>query len=592
MFLPVTRRLMEADVANNTISNSLAVPSASSSENVIFGNSSFFNSSGVGMVDFEESELGYSDVQTVFLACIATLIPLVFILVAAIGVRFLYRRFRARKGEGYEGVLQREESSDPLAVKSLSASGNLLTDELKTSESQFSVTPAEEIEDVTSQSPLLSYGASSGSLPNHTSKSANGSIITMTLKNNHLIVETEERGVTLEDGSTKTTTTKFTTSASPHENNVFVVEVQQGGVPRSGDCFRGDAEVYPKLSSSAVSSQEDIDEEDGSRRSSSQRAQVHRPPDIDVDEVSDEDDLEDGDDEEEDDDTADRKANREGAADDGQDGSTNTGLSQSDLSISSSGSNNPSYRYGNQVGYEGGHFGYPQYIGYSASDEKVERTVGGGGRSAAPKRNAPVAIVMKRASSVTEANEKPASNQIRGRYSIDVTPASTRLLSDMQAIERHRLQEERLQEEQRQLGNGTVKAVANGDATPSPIEEKEEEKQTDEDANSKPAVEADKQDANDDKVDDESAAKKRASLPIITPELYTQFKQTTKSLILDKTARPGLSPKFEKFRNENSPLDETEKDVNNDAPQGPETAPAKSQEYENEAFIPSDQIAS
>ncbi|XP_069699102.1 transcriptional regulator ATRX homolog isoform X3 [Periplaneta americana] len=527
MFLPVTRRLMEADVANNTISNSLAVPSASSSENVIFGNSSFFNSSGVGMVDFEESELGYSDVQTVFLACIATLIPLVFILVAAIGVRFLYRRFRARKGEGYEGVLQREESSDPLAVKSLSASGNLLTDE-----------------------------------------------------------------VTLEDGSTKTTTTKFTTSASPHENNVFVVEVQQGGVPRSGDCFRGDAEVYPKLSSSAVSSQEDIDEEDGSRRSSSQRAQVHRPPDIDVDEVSDEDDLEDGDDEEEDDDTADRKANREGAADDGQDGSTNTGLSQSDLSISSSGSNNPSYRYGNQVGYEGGHFGYPQYIGYSASDEKVERTVGGGGRSAAPKRNAPVAIVMKRASSVTEANEKPASNQIRGRYSIDVTPASTRLLSDMQAIERHRLQEERLQEEQRQLGNGTVKAVANGDATPSPIEEKEEEKQTDEDANSKPAVEADKQDANDDKVDDESAAKKRASLPIITPELYTQFKQTTKSLILDKTARPGLSPKFEKFRNENSPLDETEKDVNNDAPQGPETAPAKSQEYENEAFIPSDQIAS
>lgn len=65
--------------------------------------------------------------------------------------------------------------------------------QLKTSESQFSVTPAEEIEDVTSQAPLLSYGASSG-MPNHTSKSANGSIITMTLKNNHLIVETEERG--------------------------------------------------------------------------------------------------------------------------------------------------------------------------------------------------------------------------------------------------------------------------------------------------------------------------------------------------------------------------------------------------------------
>jgi len=69
------------------------------------------------------------------------------------------------------------------------------------------VTPAEEIEDVTSQSPLLSYGASSGSLPNHTSKSANGSIITMSLKNNHLIVETEERGVCIE--RTKTVTFKL-----------------------------------------------------------------------------------------------------------------------------------------------------------------------------------------------------------------------------------------------------------------------------------------------------------------------------------------------------------------------------------------------
>ena len=71
--------------------------------------------------------------------------------------------------------------------------------QLKTSESQFTVTPAEEIEDVTSQSPLLSYGASSGSLPNDMCKSANGSVITMTLKNNHLIVETEERGVCIKN---------------------------------------------------------------------------------------------------------------------------------------------------------------------------------------------------------------------------------------------------------------------------------------------------------------------------------------------------------------------------------------------------------
>jgi len=33
---------------------------------------------------------------------------------------------------------------------------------------------------------------------NHTSKNANGNIITLTLKNNHLIVETEERAVRAE----------------------------------------------------------------------------------------------------------------------------------------------------------------------------------------------------------------------------------------------------------------------------------------------------------------------------------------------------------------------------------------------------------
>lgn len=49
-------------------------------------------------------------------------------------------------------------------------------------------------------------------------------------------------------------------------------------------------------------------------------------------------------------------------------GSTNTGLSQSDLSISSQGSANPSYRYGNQVEYDSSHLGYPMYGGSYESD--------------------------------------------------------------------------------------------------------------------------------------------------------------------------------------------------------------------------------
>lgn len=58
-------------------------------------------------------------------------------------------------------------------------------------------------------------------------------------------------------------------------------------------------------------------------------------------------------------------------------GSTNTGLSQSDLSISSQGSVNPSYRYGNQVEYDTGHLGYPMYGGSYESDTLSRKLEGG-----------------------------------------------------------------------------------------------------------------------------------------------------------------------------------------------------------------------
>jgi hypothetical protein len=374
--------------------------------------------------------------------------------------------------------------------------------------------------------------------------------------------------------------------------------------------------------SSTVSSQEELDEDDGNRRSSSQRAQVHRPPDIDVDEASDQEGIERvEDDEDEDEDTTERQVKSDATGEGNRTGTlnTNTGLSQSDLSISSSGSNNPSYRYGNQLGYEGGHYGYPQYSGYVSSDEKSEKTVGGGKRTA-PRWNT-TATVMLRASSVTEGTEKENSNlHVRGRYSIDVLPVSSRLLSDIQAIERQKLEDDRLQEEQRQLGNGVEPfAVSNGDTTLTndklaegnednepaqlltaslsyDVEEtrcdaKRNSSDTD-NINFEPEREADKTDIEERDENGISAAKKRGSLPVITPELYTQIKQSTKSLIIDKTSRSGLSPKFEKFRNENSPLDETKKDMSKDAAQSTDVTPANSQEYDNEGFVTSDHVTS
>jgi len=368
-------------------------------------------------------------------------------------------------------------------------------------------------------------------------------------------------------------------------------------------------------------------EEGGNRRSSSQRAQVHRPPDIDVDEVSEED-LEeveeDEDDEEEEEDITERHVKKDAREKDNGNLTlnTNTGLSQSDLSISSSGSNNPSYRYGNQVAYEGGHYGYPQYVGYVSSDEKSERTFEGR-KPVVPRWNPPATTAMQRASSVQEGTEEERSNlHVRGRYSIDVMPVGSRLLSDIQAIERQKLEDERLQEEQRQLGNGIEPfAVSNGDthvndkmaednedgepalllAEGLPYQavetcDAEQESGNMGEVNYEKETEVDKMgiEGTDKKLDENGAsvAKEKGSLPVINPELYTQIKQTTKSLIIDKTSKPGLSPKFEKFHNENSKLDETQKDMNNDAAHDADTTPTKSQEYENAAFVPSDQVAS
>lgn len=51
---------------------------------------------------------------------------------------------------------------------------------------------------------------------------------------------------------------------------------------------------------------------------------------------------------------------------------SNTGLSISDLSMSSIGSHNVSYSYGSQLGYEQGPFGYPVYAGYEVSKDDAE----------------------------------------------------------------------------------------------------------------------------------------------------------------------------------------------------------------------------
>ncbi|XP_017778011.1 PREDICTED: uncharacterized protein LOC108563744 isoform X3 [Nicrophorus vespilloides] len=70
---------------------------------------------GTGYYIEEEGESGFNDIQTLFLACFATLIPLVIILVTGFVIRVLWRRYKRRTTEcmDYDGVIHRESSFGP-----------------------------------------------------------------------------------------------------------------------------------------------------------------------------------------------------------------------------------------------------------------------------------------------------------------------------------------------------------------------------------------------------------------------------------------------------------------------------------------------
>ncbi|RZC42669.1 uncharacterized protein BDFB_003916, partial [Asbolus verrucosus] len=169
---------------------------------------------------------------------------------------------------------------------------------------------------------------------NHSS--TNGSIITMTLKNNHLIVETEERNDIEEDS--RETTMKYSPGA---RDGVFVVEVQQGMRRSPGSGPQSGAD--PELSVSV----------------SDQCALVHNPPDR----YSDDETLEECDDY-----YIETTSPARGTPDSLMT-QIRTGLAQSDTSLSGE---RQSYCYTNQQCYDNGNYGYAVYNGY-VNDEPLQR---------------------------------------------------------------------------------------------------------------------------------------------------------------------------------------------------------------------------
>ncbi|XP_015119631.1 uncharacterized protein LOC107042895 [Diachasma alloeum] len=266
-----------------------------------------YNSTGY-LVEQDELEYSilaaFSDMQTVFLACFATLVPLIVAVAIVFGVRHAWRKYRHRRNGSdlpwYRGVCSRGDTPDSLHHRPHSGSITIqpatrilsAQDLVNGLDGPRYICETEVMDEVALAASNHEY-ASPG---NHTSKNANGNIITLTLKNNHLIVETEERAVTMEDNS-------------------FVVEVQPKYI-------RDEVELHTGSTDDVTSGVTD------------QQALVHR------EEIPED------------------RSSEFGTK---LFGSTNTGLSQSDLSISSQGSLNRGYRYGNQVEYESGQFGHTLY---------------------------------------------------------------------------------------------------------------------------------------------------------------------------------------------------------------------------------------
>ncbi|XP_076180062.1 uncharacterized protein LOC143153104 [Ptiloglossa arizonensis] len=489
---------------------------------------------------------GFSDIQTVFLACISTLLPLIVALGIAFGVRHVWRKYRNRRDSSsglpwYRNVCSQDNTAESLhhrphsGTTTVQSATRILSaqDLVNGLDGPRYICETEVMEEVNVTNAVPMEYTPPG---NHTNKNANRNIITLTLKNNQLIVETEERAVTMEDNKNRR-----------YQDNgcSFVVEVQPTYREEETEANKGSSD-------------------DMTAGVTDQQALVHR------EEIPE-----------------DRSPGFENTR---LFGSTNTGLSQSDLSISSQGSVNPSYRYGNQMEYDAGHLGYPMYGGSYESDT-VSRKLEGGSKwvefDKSPDTDKTLLNVSKTSSIEKDAEESPSmvgkrnnldasqgsgssmdqqdstdasvsTDTVRSNPNLQVNGATPNKLDIMEqkalsndfgksettnkpvitgALLKDDVQEDTFQEQQRKLGNGTL--------TP----EHKEDRSKDQKPEASAFVPSHKRSGSIPPrlIEESLELDRKKSL-----DIYNQIKTSTKSIL------PGLSPKFELLRNEVSPIEEKE----------------------------------
>ncbi|XP_076679515.1 uncharacterized protein LOC143374856 isoform X2 [Andrena cerasifolii] len=492
----------------------------------------------------EHDELDHN-IQTVFLACISTLLPLIVALGIAFGIRHVWRKYRNRRDSSsglpwYRSVCSRDNTAESLHHRPHSGSTTIQSatrilsaqDLVNGLDGPRYICETEVMEKVN----VATTGPVEYTPPgNHTNKNPNGNIITLTLKHNHLIVETEERAVTMEDNKNRR-----------YQDNgcSFVVEVQPSYEDEETEGNKGSSD-------------------DMTAGVTDQLALVHR------EEIPE-----------------DRSPGFENTR---LFGSTNTGLSQSDLSISSQGSVNPSYRYGNQVEYDAGHLGYPMYGGSYESDT-LSRKLEGGSKwvefDKSPDTEKTLLHASKTSSIEKDAEESPSmvdkqnnldasqgsggsmdqqdstdasisTDTVRSNPNLQVNGTTPNKLEVMEqkalsndfskaegnkpvitgALLKDDVQEDTFQEQQRKLGNGTL--------TP----EHKEDRSKDQKPEGSTFVPSHKRSGSIPPRLIEETLDLDRKKPL---DIYSQIKTSTKSIL------PGLSPKFELLQNEVSPIEEKE----------------------------------
>ncbi|CAF4932259.1 unnamed protein product [Pieris macdunnoughi] len=318
----------------------------------------------------------------------------------------------------------------------------------------------------------------------------NGSIFTMTLKNNHLIVETEERNDITKNG--RATKMKY----SPDNDGIFVVEVQQSNSYRPNNKNLQNSHIQdPQISTN--------------------QALIHRVPDEYEKRIV-----------EDDSERSSEKFDRQLAL-------SSTGLSISDLSMSSMGSHNVTYSYSSQIGYEQGPFGYPIYPGYDVSkDDTAESLIHDssqepliGKTPTDPDKPVVTAAIFKQDSVIS-------NDLLQGPIYCIEGSSDGPLLSDVQAreISLQKIHDKK----EKNMENGVAVAVAEKFESPIKIFTRFDSV-ANPDVNIKETNTAD--------IPKDILKGKRASLPVIRTEMYESVKDVIQA----------GSPKFERLNNDMSP---------------------------------------